>query len=41
VHAFRRGLELTEAIAAEDAVDKACVDPEDAEEEEWLARTFC
>ena len=38
VHAFRRDLELMEAIAATDAVLKARVDPEDAED--WLAHPF-
>ena len=40
VHAFGRDLELTEVIAAaEDAVVKARVDPEDAEEDR-MARAF-
>ena len=38
MHAFRRDLELMELIAATDAVLKARVDPEDAED--WLAHPF-
>ena len=38
MHAFRKDLELMELIAATDAVLKARVDPEDAED--WLAHHF-